>query len=63
MIMNVLFFYCTISCIKCQPLQVMQSFRRYEDLYTLTTSYASQALIDIWVGKGNLDLCYVQNQY
>ena len=29
---------------------------------TLTTSSASQVLIDTWVGKGNLDLCYVRNQ-
>ena len=61
MIMNVLFFYCKISCSKCQPLQVMQLFWRYDDLYTLTTSSASQVLIDTWVGKGNLDSCYVQN--
>ena len=29
---------------------------------TLTTSSASQVLIDTWVGKGNLDSCYVGNQ-
>ena len=29
---------------------------------TLTTSSASQVLIDTWVGKGNLDSCYVRNQ-
>ena len=63
MIMNVLFFYCTSLCSKCQPLQVMQPLRRYEDLYMLTTSSASQVLIDTWVGKGNLDSCYAQNQY
>ena len=33
-------------------------------IYTrmLTTSSASQVLIDTWVGKGNLDSCYVRNQ-
>ena len=51
-----------MSCSKCQPLQVMQPLRRYDDLYTLTTSSASQVLIDTWVGKGNLDSCYVQNE-
>ena len=54
--MNVLFFYCTISCSKCQPLQVMPPLRPNQDLYILTTSSASQVLIDTtWVGRGKSD--------
>ena len=40
----------------CHPLQVMPPLRRNQDLYILSTSSASQVLIDTWVpGRGNLD--------
>ena len=59
--MNVLFHYCSLQSHPmqyiCQPLQVMPPLRHNQDLYILTTSSASQVLIDTWVGRGNLDSC------
>ena len=43
-------------------MQYMPAFTSYADLYILTTSSDSHVLIDTWMGKGNLDLCIVQNQ-
>ena len=55
--------YNLTPCSKCQPLQVMQPLRAMAIYtHTLTTSSASQVLIDTCVGKGILDSCYVRNR-
>ena len=64
-------YECSISllynltpCSICQPLQVMPPLRRNQDLYIITTSSASQVLIDTWVHGYwvGLNWIHAQNQ-
>ena len=56
------YYRCTRSCT--MPHRGLSNHCGAMTIYTrtLATSSASQVLIDTWVGKGNLDSCYVRNQ-